>query len=314
MLAKPFLTGNAAQDLIYQGWLYAAVITADSHFDGLYVTKDFGQNWTKLRIPTLAPTSPAGWPRPRHADQRPEPARLRHRRRPGRQRPAGAGQLRRQLAIDPTNPNIVYLGGTSNGQPSGFIRIDATLAADAHALVPYDNNRPDGGLTRFGSNGATGNAAPPLTLDDPTNLPAPAPFYNLIRDPAAPFVAGATIVVANSLRFNNNGGDVRWMPFDFGVTDQHRIVTFVDPLTGHARLIIGDDQGVHTAVDDDGTFVTAIGTQAVPFGPRSGNLQITQFYYGASQPSQLAAQIAATRRCSTARPRTTASRAPTPTS
>ena len=30
----------------------------------------------------------------------------------------------------------------------------------------------------------------------------------------------------------------------------------------------------------------------VPFGSRNGNLQITQFYYGAAQPSRLAAQIA----------------------
>jgi subtilisin-like proprotein convertase family protein len=294
VLAKPSLTGDAAQDLVYQGWLYAAVITADSHFDGLYLTKDFGQNWTRLRIPTLAPVVTGGVAGVRAVPTndlgQPDydigggPA--------GTGLPA-QGNYDVSLGIDPTNPNVVYLGGTADGQPTGFIRIDATLAADAHALVAFQDNRPDGGLTRVASNGGAGNTAPPLTLDDPINLPSPRvvgdptqrQYYNLIRDPSAPFVAGATVVVRNSLRFNNTGGDVRWMPFDFGVTDQHRIVTFVDPVTGHARLIIGDDQGVHTAVDDDGAFVTAVGTRAVPFGARSGNLQVTQFYYGAAQPS-----------------------------
>ena len=32
--------------------------------------------------------------------------------------------------------------------------------------------------------------------------------------------------------------------------------TLVDPLTGHSRIIIGDDQGVYTAVDNNGTFQT----------------------------------------------------------
>ena len=56
VLAVPDATGNAVQDPIYAGWLYAAVATPDGAFFGLFVTKDFGQNWTKVRIPTL----PAG--------------------------------------------------------------------------------------------------------------------------------------------------------------------------------------------------------------------------------------------------------------
>src|SRR5262249_4391271 len=51
LLATPALTGDRVQDLLYQGWLYAAVSKADGHLDGLYVTKDFGDNWTKVRIP-----------------------------------------------------------------------------------------------------------------------------------------------------------------------------------------------------------------------------------------------------------------------
>src|SRR5262249_48587625 len=73
---------------------------------------------------------------------------------------------------------------------------------------------------------------------------------------------------------------------------QHRIITEVDPLTGHARIIIGDDQGVFSAVDNNGVFSTGIGTSPFASGSRNGNLQITQFYYGAVQPSNLAAQIA----------------------
>ena len=53
VLAVPAPTGDAVQDQIYSGWLYAAVATPAGGFFGLFVTKDFGQNWTKVRIPTL---------------------------------------------------------------------------------------------------------------------------------------------------------------------------------------------------------------------------------------------------------------------
>ena len=52
------------------------------------------------------------------------------------------------------------------------------------------------------------------------------------------------------------------------------------------RLLFGDDQGIYTGINEarDKT-PTSIGTAANPFGTRNGNLQITQFYYGAVQPS-----------------------------
>ncbi|MEO6811427.1 MAG: Ig-like domain-containing protein [Isosphaeraceae bacterium] len=285
VLAKPELTGNLAQDLIYQGWLYAGVVKPDSHFDGLYLTKDFGQNWTKLHIPTLPPVSGGGVTTVRAVptndynnidyDIGGGP--------PGSGLPA-QGNYDISLAIDPTNPNVVYLGGTADGQPTGFIRIDATLVKDPHQLVGFDPARPDTGALLVNSTGG-------VTLDDITKAP-PAPFLNLIRDPDQPFVAGATIYVRNSNTFVNDGSGVRWTPFDIGVTDQHRIYTFKDPLTGHARIVTGDDQGVFTAVDDNGTFSQGIGTAPFASGSRNGNLQITQFYYGAAQPSNLAAQIA----------------------
>src|SRR5262249_9734519 len=55
----------------------------------------------------------------------------------------------------------------------------------------------------------------------------------------------------------------------------------------------------------DGTLVESLGdvenldnntgNVEVPTGSRNGNLQITQFYYGAAQPSDLAAQVATIR-------------------
>ena len=49
-LAVPNATGNAAQDAVYEGWLYAIVSTPAGALDGIFVTKDFGQNWTEVRI------------------------------------------------------------------------------------------------------------------------------------------------------------------------------------------------------------------------------------------------------------------------
>ncbi len=67
----------------------------------------------------------------------------------------------------------------------------------------------------------------------------------------------------------------------------------IDPTTGLPRLIFGNDQGVWSILDNNGTFETQIGSSNQLAGvDRNGNLQITQFYYGAAQPSSAAAQIA----------------------
>src|SRR5262249_53648677 len=58
VLATPALTGNPLQDSLYQSWLYAAVVTPGGHLDGLYLTKDFGRNWTQVHIPAFKPTPP----------------------------------------------------------------------------------------------------------------------------------------------------------------------------------------------------------------------------------------------------------------
>ena len=51
-LAMPAVTSNAVWNQIYAGWLYAAVATSSGGFDGLFITKDFGENWTKVSIDT----------------------------------------------------------------------------------------------------------------------------------------------------------------------------------------------------------------------------------------------------------------------
>ena len=79
-----------------------------------------------------------------------------------------------------------------------------------------------------------------------------------------------------------------------------RVATMIDPTTGLPRLIFGNDQGVWSVLDNNGTFETQIGssgyssvsTDQLAGIDRNGNLQITQFYYGAAQPSSAAAQIA----------------------
>ena len=55
VLAVPAATNNAVQEPVYAGWLYAAVATPSGGFDGLFVTKDFGENWTQIQLPSLAP-------------------------------------------------------------------------------------------------------------------------------------------------------------------------------------------------------------------------------------------------------------------
>ena len=67
----------------------------------------------------------------------------------------------------------------------------------------------------------------------------------------------------------------------------------IDPTTGLPRLIFGNDQGIWSVLDNNGTFETQIGaSDPLPGNSRNGNLQITQFYYGAAQPSNAAALIA----------------------
>ena len=79
-------------------------------FDGLFVTKDFGENWTQVGIATtLAPVvSDAARPARPMPLQPGHPQQRHHSPVPDHRLNRGTGS---HLTIDPTNPNIIYLGG-----------------------------------------------------------------------------------------------------------------------------------------------------------------------------------------------------------
>ena len=279
-LAVPNATGNIAQDAVYEGWLYAIVSTPVGALNGIFVTKDFGQNWTQVRIPTEPnqgyqsnPAIPSG-----DVTQADFPI-------------IGSamfpqGNYNIAIAVDPVDPSVIYVGGTADGNQTGLIRINLTDIWDAHSAVPFNYDANDGGKVTFSSTG-------PVAIRDITKGVFTDPFLNLIRSPEDPFEGANSLFVFNYSQFTNNGAGVEWIPFDVGGTDYHRITTMIDPTTGLARLIFGNDQGIWTALDNNGTFETQIGSSdPLPGLSRNGNLQITQFYYGAAQPSNAAALIA----------------------
>jgi subtilisin-like proprotein convertase family protein len=318
VLAKPALTGNNDADTTYQGWLYAAVVNqggllnGGGHLAGLFLTKDFGQTWTQIRVPTER----YGQPNNNYATAQANDANVSGVRTPAGSFNYGAGNWDITLTIDPTNPNVLYLGGNDDFSGPGFIRVDTTGIHDAHAF--YLDNQATSPDTRVAI------ADSPMLLNNP-NLTPPFPFpfeprttptINFIHNPTQPFLAGATLAVQNVLFFANDGGHTRWTAVDQftqpnplassllspPTTGLHQVLSLVDPLTGHTRLIVADDYGVYTAVDKgDGTLVASVGQVDdinsaggnVPLvnGTRNGNLQLTQFYQGATQPSLIAAQL-----------------------
>ena len=175
-----------------------------------------------------------------------------------------------------------------------MIRIDSTLVADSSSFY-LSNELNDGGTLEV-------NAAGPVALklpnpprrigafdpriDNPTLGTSSAAAVtngatiNMERNPADPF-GDATFAVNQTSSFANNGSGVSWIPFDLGGSDEHRIITMVDPTTGLPRLIVGNDAGVYTALDNNGSIQDSVSA--------NGNLQITQFYYGAAQPTNTAA-------------------------
>jgi subtilisin-like proprotein convertase family protein len=299
VLGKPALTNHVDQDLIYQGWLYALVANTAGNMGGLWVTKDFGQNWTRVHL-----ANHAGY-----VDLTLDGIPTNDQTQPDYDLFLTRGLSDISIAVDPNNPNIVYLGGVSNtnaARPTGLMRVDITGLADPHALY-LSNERNDGGrlsvrvtdgvsvLFPTLEGGGGGLFGDPNPFDGGIAHGSPAPYINFIHNPASPFDSNSTIFVNNTAAFGNSGAGARWTWMDDAVentNEQHRAFAFRDPVTGLTRLIFGDDQGVFTAlVRPDGTRVSQIGMANVPVGSRNGNLQITQFYYGAAQPSNIAAQI-----------------------
>ena len=291
VLSVPDATGNAAEDAIYEGWLYAAVAATDGSFYGLFMTKDFGENWTQVRIPTVAPVGTIAQAIPtNNITDSDYPI-------TGGGEFAPEGNFDLTLAVDPSNPNIAYLGGSSAGGQTGLIRVDTTTLWDAHALVAGASNANDGGGLEIAATGPTEQNQLLYSTPEPDYY-APGwyptgsgqldytQYLNFIRNPDAPFVANATLHVYNYSDFTNSGAGAEWIPFDLDGTNYFSVATMDDPTTGLPRLIFGTDQGVWSVLDDNGTFETQIGSSdSLPGMNRNGNLQITQFFYGAAQPS-----------------------------
>ena len=297
VLAKPVLAASTdpnanVQNQLYEGWLYALVAATDNTLDGLYLTKDYGANWTKVSLTSALPESGFNLTVAPTND-------------PGKTTLNITGTVSPQsnydivMAIDPSNPNIVYIGGKADYDTlPKMIRVDVTNMTDLYTFY-QGNNNADGGLLRGNTTDPTtmkNAATPPPTVRGSLGTPTSSPYLNLIKNPLDPLGAPSSFYVANTASFNNSGFDAKWVPFDTflgGSDDLHRILTFRDPLTGKTRLIVGDDHGVWTGVDQgNGQLIQNIGNNPVPTYSRNGNLQITQLYYGATQPSNLAAQVA----------------------
>ena len=299
VLSVPARTGNALDDAIYAGWLYAAVATPTGGYFGLFMTKDFGQNWVQVNIATVPPAANFNQAIPTNDVTQPNYAITL----------LNQGNLYLTLTVDPANPNIVYLGSFGNtnndvagsynalASDTGLIRIDTTNIWDAHNLNASSYNVADGGAVTLISRGATfinTFLSTPVWLVPPFYFGDPTPYVNFIRDPQNPFLSyDSTLLVNNYAAFANNGAGVTWIPFDVPGTGYQASVSEIDPATGLPRLIFGNSQGIWSVLDNNGTVQTTIGnSNPLPNVNRNGNIQLTQFYYGAVQPSNAAAQIA----------------------
>src|SRR4029077_11699094 len=97
------LTGNPVQDLLYEGWLWAAVVTTGGHLQGLYITKDGGGNWTRIHLPVAPPDVPHLIGYPTNDESKPDHDPLGFAAQGGE---TGAqGNYDVSLTLDPTNPN-----------------------------------------------------------------------------------------------------------------------------------------------------------------------------------------------------------------
>ena len=237
-------------------------------FDGVYLTKDNGQTWTKLQINGLP-----------DANFLPEPGRPDQRQHQDRSTTSPATPLfaARRLRRRPwpsTRPTRT--SSTSAGRPTATPRASSgstpPTVYDSHALVPTSNNQNDGGavavqLDRRGL-GRQQELRLPVLRRAPRSSFAfnQSPYLNLTLDPNNPFAANSTILtfnvaVVHQRRVRGQVDPVRrdalrrTRPRSCRRRNIHSIVTFVDPLTGHTRLIVGDDQGVFTGeLTADGTL------------------------------------------------------------
>ncbi len=317
-LAKP-----PTNDPRFQGWLYAIVANPNSTLNGVFQTKDFGQNWVRLNLPGLPrlisvpPFDERIFPSNDEALPNVEPFCT---------ITGCSGNYHQSVAVDAVNPNIVYVGGRSS---PNLIRIDATRTYDAHALIAVDNNNNDGGRLAQETTAFLGGI-PVGLAPAPTSPPAnagsivrrsyavPLPFAGTAPDIGSPprHTRGYNVfqgLQTNIDRIVNSGRETHWEVVTLGEhTGHHDIVTLVDPVTGKSRLIVGTDGGFWTGVDGEDVpgsgeaclalyfapcslnAESRVGTALAGSGSRNGNLQIAQFFYGGLQPDQRAANVAGT--------------------
>ncbi|HZZ41441.1 MAG TPA: proprotein convertase P-domain-containing protein [Tepidisphaeraceae bacterium] len=307
VLAMPSPTGDVAADIAHEGWIYAAVVNSaagnySGTLDGLYVTKDFGLNWTKIPLDMLGtvngvipPFAPSNDPNAGATENIVN----------GQYVPAGEGNHDLSLTVDPTNPAVIYVAGSGWATLYSVFRIDTTHIYDAHSFdTPLDAS--DGGqLTLNVAASVQTKNLDAIGQHNPFGMNIgsfTSPQYiNLVTDPNNPFVNNATFLTSNATGFVNSGDDAWWTPIDdmFSLPtdgfhpDVQRIISVVDPLTGQTRLIMATDSGLYAAVANaDGTINTGVGTASAADGSRNGNLDTAQVLKGAVQPGSLAAQLA----------------------
>jgi subtilisin-like proprotein convertase family protein len=315
-LAKPPTT-----DPRFQGWLYAVVANTNDTLNGVYQTKDHGQNWVRLNLPGLPrllsapPFDERIFPSNDEALPNVEPFCT---------ITGCSGNYHQSIAVDAVNPNIVYVGGRS---VPNLIRIDTTRTYDAHALVAFDNNNDDDGRLAQDTTAFRGGVPPGMTVtSQPDNAGSvvrrsyalPLPFAGTAPDIGSPpfFTRGYNAFAGlqtNVDRIVNSGRETSWQVVTLGEhTGHHDVFTMVDPVTKKSRLIVGTGGGFWTGVDgeqaagaDDACLAlyfapcalsteSRVGTAVAGSGSRNGNLQITQFFYGGVQPDPRAAAVAGT--------------------
>ena len=305
------------------------VVSDGGSMNGLYVTEDYGQNWTKVLLPfTVNGYGDLPSNNPSNANNYTIST----------GGGSGFGTFDLAMAVDPSNPYIIYISGSSSADSTNptLLRVNIQALQGAHSFVSHNNDNNDGGLLQY-------NAAGGVTLNNTqftSQLLQPNTLLgqftneselNLIRDPSNPFQVNSTLTTQWVQQFNNTGqGSIieTYLSGDNdvnGVTIQshetaldfsggiHQLIIYTDPTTGLPRLIFGTDNGIFTGVDDNGTFEGGVSTysgggytpdnaylnnpitaaspypETGPIGNRNGNLTLTQYYYGAIQPSTQAA-------------------------
>lgn len=308
---------------VYQGWLYALVIGGTA--PGLYMTKDFGANWVLVRTQVTTFVNGAG-----NIDQtggvltNDETLSLFNF---GDTVPVGQPRWN-SLAVDPTDPNVVYIGATNvlktpNGSTppvtqrsvdgagvvysdGGVFRVDVSTVNDAHAQVGADNSAGAvGPQVEAASTGGLAGAPSRIVINSTTGLAANnSAWFNRIRDPNNPFITGATQII-NGTQFTNNGFNAQVSRFRGVSADAliRGVETYFDPLTRKTRVIVSTDRGVFSAVDGadplptqgiyaNAVVTTAIGSATVVNGNRSSNLALADVTSTGIQPSGLAGDLA----------------------